>query len=78
MKPSLEEVLEKLAMLNNVRKKRVKHYWIPLSTLTEELDTHLDNLMPCLLLLKNEDYIEFNSGKLRLAVNVLKKEMAVY
>ena len=76
MKPSLEEVLEKLALLNRNRKKRAKHSWIPLSTLTDELDTHMDNVMPCLLLLKNEDCIEFNPGKLRLAVNVLKKEMA--
>ena len=72
MKPSIEEILEKLAALKATGKS--KRHWILLSELAEQLDTHIDNIMPGLLLLQREQCLQFNSGAQRLAVNMLKEE----
>lgn len=73
MRPSIEEVLQKLIDMNLVNTRRKN--WVLISRIAEELDSHNDNIMPCLLQLEREDCIRFN-GKNKSAVALLKKEMA--
>lgn len=73
MKPSIEEILEKIAALNADEKS--KNHWILITAIAEGLETHIDNVIPGLLLLQREERLQFNSGKHRLAVNVLKEEL---
>jgi len=69
MKPSMDEVLQKLIELN--RQSRPTNNWIYIEHLAEELDSHYDNILPSLLMLAREDYIHFNSKK-KIAVSLQK------
>ncbi|HEY9176354.1 MAG TPA: hypothetical protein VIN07_01625 [Flavipsychrobacter sp.] len=73
MKPSIDEVLQKLAEMN--RHKKYTHNWIYIEHLAEALDTHYDNILPSLLMLEREDLLQFNSRK-RVAVTLLRRVMA--
>lgn len=73
MKPSIEEILETLAVLN--MHKKSKSHWILITSLAEELNTHIDNVLPGLLLLQREECLQFNTGTHKLAVNVLKDNL---
>lgn len=73
MRPSIEEVLQKLIEMNLLRTRSKK--WVLISRIADELHTHNDDVMPSLLQLEREECIRF-SGKNREAVTLLKKEMA--
>ncbi|MCB0695908.1 MAG: hypothetical protein KDC07_01005 [Chitinophagaceae bacterium] len=64
--------MKQLLVMNT--NKNAQHNWILLTDLAQELNTHMDNIMPCLLQLKRDECLEFNKGKYRLAVNILKGE----
>lgn len=73
MKPSIEQVLQKLielSLLSNAPKN-----WIPASLIAEELNEHQDNVAPILIQLAREECIKFsrqNNGMVLL----LKNEMS--
>ena len=73
MKPSIDEVLQKLMELH--RHNHTTNSWIYIEHLAEEMHTHYDNIVPSLLMLEREDYIHFSS-KQRLAVALQRKGMA--
>lgn len=73
MKPSIDEVLQKLIELNCHRKTTNK--WIYVEQLAEELYTHYDNIIPSLLMLERDELIHFSSNK-HVAVTVVRKAMA--
>lgn len=61
MKPSIEEVLQKIIDMNI--KAMHNGVMIPVTTLIEELDTCSENIMPCLLQLAREKQIMFSDYK---------------
>lgn len=69
MKPSMDEVLQKLIEMN--RHSRPANNWIYIEHLAEELDSHYDNILPSLLILARDEYIHFNS-KNKIAVSLQK------
>lgn len=71
MKPTIEEVMQKLLELN--RYKKSTNNWIYIEQLAEELDTHYDNIIPSLLMLAREEVLHFNSSK-KVAVSLLKRQ----
>lgn len=73
MKPTIEEVLQKLLELN--RHKKSTNNWIYIEQLAEELDTHYDNIIPSLLMLERDEYLHFNSKK-KVAVSLQKWQLA--
>lgn len=73
MRPSIEEVLQKLLSLNSVKTSAKK--WLLISHIAEELEAHAEDIMPSLLQLAREDCLKFN-GKTRKAVVLLKKGIA--
>ena len=70
MKPSIDEVLQKLVELNRYSK---PNNWIYIEHLAEELDTHYDNIIPSLLMLAREEVLHFNSNK-KVAVSLQKRQ----
>lgn len=72
MKPSMDEVLQKLIELN--RHSRPTNNWIYIEHLAEELDSHYDNILPSLLMLARDEYIHFNSKK-KIAVSLQKAQL---
>jgi hypothetical protein len=70
MKPSIDEVLQKLMEMNRYSK---SNNWIYIEHLAEELDTHYDNIIPSLLMLAREDVLFFNSNK-KVAVLMQKRQ----
>ncbi len=73
MKPSIDEVLQKLIELN--RHKKATNNWVYIEHLAEELDTHYDNIIPSLLMLERDEYLHF-SGKKKIAVALLRQAKA--
>lgn len=73
MKPSIDEVLQKLTEMN--RNKKAFNSWIYIEHLAEALDTHYDNIIPCLLMLEREEYLHFN-GRKRIAVALHRQVVA--
>lgn len=71
MKPSIDEVLQKLAEMN--RNKKAFHNWVYIEHLAEALDTHYDNILPSLLMLAREEVLHFNSKK-KVAVSLQKRQ----
>lgn len=74
MKPSLEEVLEKILQLYHMqgagRKKLIR-----IKTITQELDTCYDNVLPSLLQLSRENRIKFADAN-RQTINVVGRNIA--
>lgn len=73
MKPSLDEVLEKIVVLAAIYNKGKKLIYI--DHLVDELETHKENLMPSLYLLRNDGIISFSSDELK-AFRIEEKEKA--
>lgn len=73
MKPSLEEVMLKILELTT--KKGKKETFINIRNITEELNTHKEDLMPSLLQLVRDQVIRFDSAK-RNAIRLLMVEKA--
>lgn len=73
MRPSIDEVLQKLISLNSVKKSRKN--WLLVSHIADELHAHCEDVMPSLLQLERVACLKFN-GKTRKAVVLLKNEMA--
>ena len=74
MKPSLEEVLEKILQLYSMQGVGLNKM-IRIKTITQELDTCYDNVLPSLLQLSRENRIRFTDGK-RQTINVVAKNIA--
>lgn len=74
MKPSLEEVLEKILQLYSMQGAG-RNKMIRIKTITQELDTCYDNVLPSLLQLSRENRIRFTDGK-RQTINVVAKNIA--
>ena len=73
MKPSIDEVLQKLVAMSASGKKG--RNWILIEQLAEELNAHCDNIIPSLLQLEREECLVF-SPKKKIAVNLLNPKMA--